>query len=640
MKSHFKTSLFLISSIILTACGGGSGSGTTPQQPTNSAPIVANPIADMSANVGDNFSFTIPTNVCTDADNDPITISTSIDPNILGLSVANNIVSGTLTTQGSVGVDVTCSATGGSVVDTFGITVGVAGNSAPIINSAVLTDQTGTINVPFSYTVPNNFCTDTDGDTLTTRSEIASTDNQGLTASGLTISGTPVRTGNLIINVFCSDGVNNEIGTSYNINILTSDGQSNQAPIIQEDPNSAISVDEDSSVTFTLTGLDLDGSIASIEAVSQPVNGTLTGLPISGVLANVSYTPSANFSGTDSFQFTVTDNDGVSSIPFTYNIIVSPTNDPTVFTSANTAIAPANNITAFYTAIATDIDGDTIIYGIDTGGDASFFNIDSNTGELSFNVSVSVENPLDANGDNIYIAIISINSFGETGSSELFSETVLVTVVNNVGTGDTLNFPQGIVLNVATNQLLVANRANGDIIGVNLTTGNRSAISDFNTGTGTNFGEPVDIALDTINNQLFVVDAGFRTTGIIAVDLATGNRTVISDSNTGGGVNFLTPSGIVLDATNDRLLVTNSDDDSIIAVNLTTGNRTIISDNNIGIGATLDNPQGIELDFGSNRLLVSERFGGEITGIDLTTGNRTIISDINLAIIIRNNYAA
>ncbi len=539
MKSQFNIGLFLILSLVLTACGGGgSGGGTTPQQPTNSAPVVANPIVDMMANVGDSFSFTIPANVCTDADNDPITISTSIDPNILGLSVANNVVSGILTAQGSVGVDVTCSATGGSVVDTFSITSNIAGNTVPVIHSSVLTDQTGTINVPFSYTVPDNFCTDVDGDTLTTRSEIASSDNQGLTANGLTISGTPVRSGNLIINIFCSDAVNTEIGSSYNINIQTSGGQSNQAPIIQIDPNEVISVDEDNSVTFTLTGLDLDGSIASIEAVSQPVNGTLTGLPISGALANVSYTPNANFSGNDSFQFTVTDNDGISSVPFTYNIIVNPTNDPTVFTSANTATVPENNTATFYTAVATDIDGDTITYGLDFNAivDSLLFSINSATGELSFNTAVDFENPSDANGDNVYLAIISINSFGATGS-ELFNQTVSVTVT------DVNEIPQidaGIDQSVNENTLVTLSGLGSDMEGIvtfqwTQLSGASVSLNNANSMT-TTFTAPNVNTATTLSFQLTVTDSGnvsVTDTVLITVQpVAVGaNRAVLGPLN-------------------------------------------------------------------------------------------------------------
>ncbi|RBP51137.1 lytic polysaccharide monooxygenase [Arenicella xantha] len=79
-----------------------------------------------------------------------------------------------------------------------------------------------------------------------------------------------------------------------------------------------VSVDENSSVPITLMGSDSDGTITAYTIVAGPSNGTLTG---SG--ANLVYTPTVGYFGTDSFTFSVTDNDGAASSAATVSITVN-----------------------------------------------------------------------------------------------------------------------------------------------------------------------------------------------------------------------------------------------------------------------------------------------------------------------------
>ncbi len=79
--------------------------------------------------------------------------------------------------------------------------------------------------------------------------------------------------------------------------------------------NDSASVNEDSSVAINVTSNDSDndGSIdtSSVTIVSGVSNGS-TSISSSGV---VTYTPSGNFNGSDSFSYNVKDNDGLASIP-------------------------------------------------------------------------------------------------------------------------------------------------------------------------------------------------------------------------------------------------------------------------------------------------------------------------------------
>jgi hypothetical protein len=82
-------------------------------------------------------------------------------------------------------------------------------------------------------------------------------------------------------------------------------------------------VTEDASVNITLSGTDPEDDELTYQLVSLPANGTLT---TNGALPNVTYTPNADFVGSDSFTYNV--NDGTfDSAPATVSITVDPGND-------------------------------------------------------------------------------------------------------------------------------------------------------------------------------------------------------------------------------------------------------------------------------------------------------------------------
>ena len=70
------------------------------------------------------------------------------------------------------------------------------------------------------------------------------------------------------------------------------------------------------------------------------------------------------------------------------------------FTS-DTAASVAENQTAAYMAVATDVDGDALIYSL-SGTDAALFTINADTGEVSFIATPDFEAPGDDGGDNVY----------------------------------------------------------------------------------------------------------------------------------------------------------------------------------------------------------------------------------------------
>lgn len=73
--------------------------------------------------------------------------------------------------------------------------------------------------------------------------------------------------------------------------------------------------------------------------------------------------------------------------------------------------------------------------------------------------------------------------------------------------------------------------------------------------------------LDAVNNRTLVVDSSLDA--IISVDLANGNRSIISDTNTSVGPKLLYPTSIGMDVIDDRALILDRGLDAVIRVNLT-----------------------------------------------------------------------
>ena len=113
---------------------------------------------------------------------------------------------------------------------------------------------------------------------------------------------------------------------------------------------------EDTLLAITLTGSDPDaGDVLTFTVLTQPDNGALT-----GVAAALTYTPSADFNGEESFIFIVSD--GVEatadSAPATVTITVTPVNDAP--TANGVSVAAFKNRPKAITLTGNDADGDAL----------------------------------------------------------------------------------------------------------------------------------------------------------------------------------------------------------------------------------------------------------------------------------------
>jgi VCBS repeat-containing protein len=120
----------------------------------------------------------------------------------------------------------------------------------------------------------------------------------------------------------------------------------------------SVTTAEDTPVTVTLSGTDLDGDSLAFNVTTQPTRGTLSGTPPA-----LTYRPSANFNGTDSFTFTASDGN-VTSARATVSLTITPVNDAPVATARTLT---ANEDTPLQVTLAgTDVDGDPLTFTVST----------------------------------------------------------------------------------------------------------------------------------------------------------------------------------------------------------------------------------------------------------------------------------
>ena len=130
----------------------------------------------------------------------------------------------------------------------------------------------------------------------------------------------------------------------------------NTAPVAD---NQSIVTDEDTAVAIALTGSDTDGDALSFVVATNPANGTL-----SGTAPNLTYTPNANFNGSDSLTFTVDDGNG-GSASGSVNLSVNAVEDAPTADDQSLSLLEDNSLALTLSGI--DNDGDTLNFTVTSG---------------------------------------------------------------------------------------------------------------------------------------------------------------------------------------------------------------------------------------------------------------------------------
>ena len=212
-------------------------------------------------------------------------------------------------------------------------------------------------------------------------------------------------------------------------------------------------------LVYTVSAATTNGTLRR-NGTALGVGGTFTQADIDAGL--VTYDHNGSETASDSFSFTVDDGQGSSS-GGNFNITVTPLNDnPPIITSdgggATAVINVAENTAAVTTVTATDADlpAPTLSYSIAGGVDAALFNIDSNSGLLTFVSGRDRENHTDANLDGVYEVTVQV-------SDGTFTDTQAI----SVSISDVDEFDVGAVTDSdATANAVAENAAIGTVVGV------------------------------------------------------------------------------------------------------------------------------------------------------------------------------
>ena len=132
--------------------------------------------------------------------------------------------------------------------------------------------------------------------------------------------------------------------------------QVNHPPVAYDQ---SVITSEDTSVDITLDATDPDDDLLTYSIVAGPSQGTLSGTP-----PIVTYTPSPNYNGSDSFTFKANDGEADSNIA-TVGLMVQPVNDAPVAGSQN--VTTDNETPLAVTLTASDVDGDLLSYTVVSG---------------------------------------------------------------------------------------------------------------------------------------------------------------------------------------------------------------------------------------------------------------------------------
>jgi hypothetical protein len=183
------------------------------------------------------------------------------------------------------------------------------------------------------------------------------------------------------------------------------------------------SVDEDNSVTINVISndTDTDGNIdaATVTIVSNVSNGS-TSVNSSGV---VTYTPTANYNGSDSFSYTVKDNDAQVSNTATVAITVNSINDAPTATNDTASTNEDSSVAISILSNDSDVEGSLSGSGITITSTTSNGSLNTNTstgsvtytpnsnynGTDSFSYRVTDSGGLSSNTATVTITVTSVN---------------------------------------------------------------------------------------------------------------------------------------------------------------------------------------------------------------------------------------
>ena len=364
----------------------------------------------------------------------------------------------------------------------------------------------------------------------------------------------------------------------------------NDSPVATND-SATIPEDQPVVIEVLTNDSDVDGTLdpTSCTIVTPPSNGSAT---VDGVSGDITYTPNANFFGTDTFTYTIADNDGGVSNIATVTVNVADVNDLPV--AANDSSGTSEDAPVVIAVLSNDSDVDgalqpgsvTIVTAVTNGSttidiasgavtytpNSNFFGSDtftytvadddggvSNVATVTVNVSddndlpVAVDDAVSTPEDSAVVVQVLTNDSDVDGTLQPGSVTIVTAVTNgsttiDITSGAVTYTPNSNFFGSDTFTYTVADD-DGGVSNVATVTVNVSDDNDLpvaaNDSSGTSEDAPVVIAVLSNDSD---VDGALQpgsvtivtavTNGSTTIDIASGAVTYTPNSNFFGSDTF------------------------------------------------------------------------------------------------------
>ena len=436
-----------------------------------------------------NLTFTF-----SDVDGDTVSASVSTQANHGVASVSGTTVTYAPDANFNGSDSFTLTLTDGagySTTQVISVTVNSSNDEPTItIDSTLTTDEDNNQNLTFTYS-------DVDGDTVS--ATVSTQATQGIASvSGTTVTYAPDANfnGNDSFTLTLTDnaGYTTTQAISVTVNSV------NDEPTITIDSTLTTSEDNTQSLTFTFS--DVDGDTVSATVSTQAIHGIAS---VSGT--TVSYSPDANFNGSDNFTLTLTDNAGYTTTQVISVTVNSSNDDPTITIDSTLTTDEDNNQTLTFTF--SDVDGDTVSATVSTQAIHGTASVSGTT--------VSYSPDANFNGNDSFTLTLTDNAGYTT------TQTISVTV-NSINDEPTITIASTLTTDEDNNQTLTFtfSDVDGDTVSASVST-------QANHGVASVSGTTVTYAPDANFNggdsfTLTLTDsAGYTTTQAISVTVNSVN---------------------------------------------------------------------------------------------------------------------
>ena len=194
--------------------------------------------------------------------------------------------------------------------------------------------------------------------------------------------------------------------------------------------SSTFSIPENSTAITTVAASDADGDDLTFSLTNSTDSSLFAIDPTSGVLVFVSapdFENPADDNSDNTYELELSVDDGANTITQAITVAVTDIDEAPSFASVSESLSISENSSgAVYQAQASDPEQATLAYSI-SGVDASRFNLDASSGDLTFKTSPNFESPLDQDANNVYELSIAATDGANSASQAI---TISVSNVN------------------------------------------------------------------------------------------------------------------------------------------------------------------------------------------------------------------